>query len=315
MHLTATTSKDGEVAQRLSSATSEWGLGREARAASMLKVRTRPECPEENLRELIWDSNPNCGITRKTKTNKQTFPAKGSNTTEWPLTHSQNKGLGNNQRRASQLLYRALPPLRQRGRCATARARRQGAAAIPAPETASSTKLWSGSQILIMSYRDPVWITSARNVTAWHQHPRGDTQHTWDCALMVHPGNRGSRIREVHKVHDSCGTVHSPSTWSPEWLGPGKGTKCTAYLGLCPYGAPENVSSLDLWSAWNAGLTWGSALAEHTGAWAVWTQEVHAALGCGKLSVVHPLRALLTHASSTCLQCPSLPTTQLNKWA
>ena len=40
-----------EAAQMLSSATSKWGLNREAWAA-LLRVRTRPECPEGNLREL-----------------------------------------------------------------------------------------------------------------------------------------------------------------------------------------------------------------------------------------------------------------------
>ena len=48
-HLTATPS--GEVAQTLASATSKQGLNREARAA-LLRVRTRPECPEGSLREL-----------------------------------------------------------------------------------------------------------------------------------------------------------------------------------------------------------------------------------------------------------------------
>ena len=51
------------------SATSKQGLGREAWAA-LLRVRTRPECPEGNLRELTWASNPDCGIatTRKALT-------------------------------------------------------------------------------------------------------------------------------------------------------------------------------------------------------------------------------------------------------
>ena len=40
-----------EVAQRLVPTTSNWGINREAWAA-LLKVRTRPECPEGNLREL-----------------------------------------------------------------------------------------------------------------------------------------------------------------------------------------------------------------------------------------------------------------------
>ena len=38
------------------------GLGREALAA-LLRVRTRPECPEGNLRELTRDSNLDCGIS------------------------------------------------------------------------------------------------------------------------------------------------------------------------------------------------------------------------------------------------------------
>ena len=46
---TATPSK--EVAQRLASASSKRGLNREIQAA-LLRVRTRPECPDDNLREL-----------------------------------------------------------------------------------------------------------------------------------------------------------------------------------------------------------------------------------------------------------------------
>ena len=50
-----------EAAQMPAPATSKQGLGREARAA-LLRVRTGPECPEGNLRELTWDSKPDCGI-------------------------------------------------------------------------------------------------------------------------------------------------------------------------------------------------------------------------------------------------------------
>ena len=49
MYLMATSS--GEVAQMLVSTNSKWGLDREAQAI-LLRVRTRPECPESNLREL-----------------------------------------------------------------------------------------------------------------------------------------------------------------------------------------------------------------------------------------------------------------------
>ena len=51
----------GEAAQTPASTTSKWGLDREARAA-LLRVRTGPECPQGNLRELTWASKPDCGI-------------------------------------------------------------------------------------------------------------------------------------------------------------------------------------------------------------------------------------------------------------
>ena len=51
----------GEAAQKPASATSKWGLGREAWAA-LLRVRTGLECPKANLRELTRDSKPDCGI-------------------------------------------------------------------------------------------------------------------------------------------------------------------------------------------------------------------------------------------------------------
>ena len=58
-----------EAVQKSAPATSKRGLGREARAA-LLRVRTRPECPQGNLRELTWASKPDCGIptTRKALT-------------------------------------------------------------------------------------------------------------------------------------------------------------------------------------------------------------------------------------------------------
>ena len=49
MCLMATPSR--KVAQTLTSATNKRGLNREMRA-TLLRVRTGPECPEDNLREL-----------------------------------------------------------------------------------------------------------------------------------------------------------------------------------------------------------------------------------------------------------------------
>ena len=37
----------------------------------MLRVRTRPECPEGNLKELTGDSNPSHGIAREGKKKKE----------------------------------------------------------------------------------------------------------------------------------------------------------------------------------------------------------------------------------------------------
>ena len=56
----------GEAAQMSVFATSKQGLGREAQAAR-LRVRTWPECPEGNLRELTWASKPDCGIATMQK--------------------------------------------------------------------------------------------------------------------------------------------------------------------------------------------------------------------------------------------------------
>ena len=59
-------SPSGEAAQSPASTTSKRGLGRELWAA-LITVRTGPECPKGNLRELIWASKPDCGITTTQK--------------------------------------------------------------------------------------------------------------------------------------------------------------------------------------------------------------------------------------------------------
>ena len=46
-----TATLSGATAQMLASPTSKGGRDREERAA-LLTIRTRPECPEDNLREL-----------------------------------------------------------------------------------------------------------------------------------------------------------------------------------------------------------------------------------------------------------------------
>ena len=80
----------------------------------MLRIKIQPECPEDNLRELTWDSNRNCGIARgreeKTEREREIFPVKSSK-----LTHSwacsQNKGLSKFQRRAQRRRWHPTPVL------------------------------------------------------------------------------------------------------------------------------------------------------------------------------------------------------------
>ena len=244
------------------------------------------------------------------QTNKKTFPVKDTNTTWWSLACSQKKRLCSSkyQRRASQLPFRALPPQRQRDRCVTARARKQGSSAILAPDTASSTKLWEGCQLITMSSLDHGWFHQQfHSLRLGLQRRHRPYLGLCPCST---PKNQAARTEKVHKTQGPHGTVHSPNTWSPELLGPGQGTKHTVDLGLCPCGAPEKLSSLDLETAWDTGITWDTTLAEHPGAWAVRTSEVHSTLNWGKPSVVHPLWTWPL-ASSICLKCPFLPQ---NNW-
>ena len=56
----------GEAVQTPASAAKKHGLDREVQAA-FLRVRTGPECPEGNLRELTRDNKPDCEIATKRK--------------------------------------------------------------------------------------------------------------------------------------------------------------------------------------------------------------------------------------------------------
>ena len=127
----------------------------------------------------------------------------------------------------------------------------------------------------------PYWD---RQVGMWHPEPKGkgllqswpqrwhlpsNLTSTPKMVLSGVPRKLSSQDQGMFKRHSSHRTVRSPSTQLLELLRPGKDRKCIAQPGLCPCRAPENLSSLDLGSAWNAVPTWDSALAEHPGAWAV----------------------------------------------
>ena len=169
MCLTATPS--GAAAQTLSSPTSKQGLNREVWAA-LLRVRTRPECPENNLSELTWDINPDWGIAQREgeKNERGNSPAKSPN-----LRHrqarSQNKGLNN---RASRLQTGPFPHQRQAGKDSESQ---KGAIAAPERHHLPNCK---EASLLTKTSWDSGWSTSTRRVAARDQLPRRDTRHTWE---------------------------------------------------------------------------------------------------------------------------------------
>ena len=82
----------------------QWTGPEQRDADCMLRVRARPECPEDNLRELMWDSDINCGRARERKKREtereRIFPRKAL---RHKLARSPNRGLSEHQKRASQL--------------------------------------------------------------------------------------------------------------------------------------------------------------------------------------------------------------------
>ena len=182
------------------------------------------------------------------------------------------------------------------------------------PETASSTKPRAGSQLLAKTWGSG-WVTSARRVRARDQLPRGDTQHIWEGVPTAHPENQAAGTGVVIRRSPHLGRVHSPSNWSLELLGPGKGTK-------------HRPKSAPWWSTREPEPEWLRAEKcmqprarirqfPCRGTWGLssvdW-ESAHA-VSEGKPSVAETLRALPTHASDFCLECSSLPTARLNKWA
>ena len=210
----------------------QWAGAEQGGTGCMLRVRTGPECLEDKLRELTWDSSPNCGIAweKKNKKTKKNFPGKSSEAQLGLLKEQRTEWI---PEESSTAVDQPLPlPWWPRGRWVRARAGRWGA--ISAPEIASSTKLWAGSQLLTKSSWDPGWLTSTKRITVRDQLPRRDTQHTWDSALLVHPGNWAAETREVIRHSTHPGRVPLLSTRSLELLRPGKGTKRRPN-GICAF--------------------------------------------------------------------------------
>ena len=226
----------GEAVQTLASTTSKRGLDREVQAA-LLRERTRPKCPEDNLRELTWDSNPDCGIV---------IPAKSPN-----LRHhqarSQNKGLSRTSRCGS-----AHPPL-DTGR----RGQPEPEGGNHGPRQASYTKLQAG----FIANQDFLgfWMVDIHQ-EGRSQRSSPQKRHTAQLRRCVHCTPRkpscldaggdkpqpptGDDYTHQAPGHLSCldleraqntGPTKSAPLWStwepePEWLRPGKCMQSRAHL-------------------------------------------------------------------------------------
>ena len=224
---------------------------------------------------------------------------------------SQNKGLSEYQRRASQL---------QTGPSLTGG--REVGGWQPEPEGKGQSRPqrrhplpnWAGSQLLTKSSWDPGWLASTRRAAARRSDPqRRHTAHLrWhSCCALRKPS---SWDRGGDKTHHSLGEsvlTKSLVTWaSRAW----EGHKTQAQPSLCLCGVPENLSlsGLDLWSACNSGPTLVPLQSNlepeqcrpgnHTRC--EWGQTQY---GWDTASTPHRHQWYL-------LQCSSLLTAQLNKW-
>ena len=174
---------------------------------------------------------------------------KGSNASRWPLVRSQDKVLWSikYQRRRSWLPFGALPPQRQRGRCAIARSGRQGAAAISDPETASFTKLWAVANHIFLGSLMVHTGQECHSLRSAPQKRRGTPRKQWLglgrwIRCRAHMGQCAHRAFshlstwtwEEHRMHSLPGSVLLQSTGEPERLRTGKWTKHWVHLGQCP---------------------------------------------------------------------------------
>ena len=158
----------------------------------------------------------------------------------------------------------------------TAKAGRQGAAAILTPKTARTFhQIVNRLPIANLFSWDPGLFDISQEYHSLRSAPQmKHMAHLGLCSLSAQ-GQVSSWSRHVSNMHDPHWTVCSKSTLSPELLKPGKDTKYTAHLCLYPCRAPENLSKIVLGTAWSTGPIWDGDHAKHPGDWAVQIWEAH----------------------------------------
>jgi len=206
----------------------------------MRKERDRGD--QEEKRELMWDSNPNCGIVKERgKKGKKrvggrrerTFPQKSSNLRHCQAAH-RTKDLATTRGELASC-GPAHPPPRAERQAGDSQNRK---GAISAPEMASSTTLWVGSQLWTKSSWDPWQLTSSGRVAARDLLPRGDTRH-----LRQHPRCAPRKLRGWDGGGDK---THRPTWGECARQAPGALVHQAPDLGRAQNADP--IESVPLWS-------------------------------------------------------------------
>ena len=146
-------------------------VGAEQReAAALLRVRTGPECPEDNRGELLWVTNLKCGIPRERE--KINLP-------EHTASRSQDKGSEQVQRRAHRL-QTGPAPLEAGGRG-------EGKGAGSAPRIATPTALQAGTRLGLGTRRaeGAPHPGRVRSSSSWLPEPLGPERHKKQAQLFV----------------------------------------------------------------------------------------------------------------------------------
>ena len=207
------------------SATSKWGLGREAQAASLLlRVWTRAECPTQTVGlpkvKYIW-----IYIYSKVKYIYITFPVKGYNAALWSLVSSQNKRLSEYQRRASWLQIDPCSPEAERQAC--------------------KSQSWKVKGCYNLGPRDCIFYQTVSRLSVVNHVFLG----SWTIGICQECHSLRSASLRRHMARVRWCSHHSQET---KKLGLGRWLRCTAHLEECACRAPSCLSCLDLGRAQNA---------------------------------------------------------------
>ena len=207
---------------------------------ALLRGRTGLECPEGNLRELTWDSTPNCGIARERERERTIL----WNALTWGIARPAHRTKDRETTRGDLVgMDRPIPhqkqtgkgqPELERGNCGS--------------REAFSMKLQTGSvanQELLSFWTVDIRRESCNQRSAPQ---KSQTRHTWEGAPVVQPENQAARTGQVIRHSPQLGETALSKhlvTWAAR-VGEGYKTQAKPSLGLWGVHENLNLSGLDL---------------------------------------------------------------------